>query len=371
MDPQIVNTTATTVSDGERNASRVPVPLVISESRMLSIEERAQEITRHLGFNQSILGRRANKETLRVYCRDFYAYLEYAAWLTCTDCELRGTDPIPLALLPSTLARWMTELSDEDTRSPETGRPYSPNTINRMGSAVRRIMKEAGAQHYLDPDQVKGFHDVEGASKKAHKDRLRKDARFVPSPQQMRAITDRAKEEIDRLVGLRNIAILHTLASTGLRVDTFRLLRKDQLAYRSDLGYWCVRIMSKNEVEPRDVQMSHEADAAIEAWLCARPLDSDYLFTRFDGRGEGSHIRLTEQPLSAFSVRTIVKQAALSASVPQNVTSHTYRRFAGTRIAKEKGVKQAQLHLGHKQASTTLDNYVIEEPEAGIANELY
>jgi integrase/recombinase XerD len=370
MDSQIVDA-ATASSDGDTPASRVPVPLVISESRLLSIDERAQEITRFLGFNQTVLGRRANEKTLRIYCRDFYAYLEYAASLTHTDPELEGMDATTLALRPSTLSRWMTYLADERTRSPETDRPYSPNTINRMGTAVRRIMKEAGAQNYLDPDQVKGFHDVEGASKKAHKDRLRKDARFVPSREQMRTITDRAQEEIDRLIGLRNIAILHSLASTGLRVDTFRLLRKDQLVYRSDLGYWCVRIMSKNEVEPRDVQMSHEAHAAIEAWLFARPLDSNYLFTRFDGRGEGSHVRLTDQPLSAFSVRTIVKQAARHAGVPENVTSHTYRRFAGTRIAKEKGVKQAQLHLGHKHASTTLDNYVIEEPEAGIANDLY
>lgn len=55
---------------------------------------------------------------------------------------------------------------------------------------------------------------------------------------------------------------------------------------------------------------------ARTAWLTDRPLDSDYLFTRFDGRGEGSHVRLTDQPLSAFSVRTIVKQAALQAYVP-------------------------------------------------------
>lgn len=369
MDDFIIVDADGTTTDSK--TSSLTIPLTVSSSRMLSIDERGRELTRLFGFNQSILTRRASSQTLRVYCRDFYAYLEYAVFLTRIDLSLNNSDPVSLALLPSTLARWMTYLSEETTKSPESGKPYSPNTINRMGTAVRRIMKEAGAQRYLDPDAVKGFHDVEGVSKKAHKERLRKDTRFVPSPEQMRAIIDCAQDTADHLLGIRNIAILHTLTSTGLRVETFRLLKKDQIVYRPDLHHYCVRIISKNETEPRDVQMSPEAYASIQAWLTARPHDSNYLFTRFDGRGEDEHVRLSDQPLSAFSVRTIVKQAARIGGVSQNVTTHTYRRYAGTRIAKRNGVKDAQQHLGHKDASTTLNNYVIEEPTAGVADNLY
>jgi len=369
MDDFSITDTDDTTTDSETSA--LAIPLVVSSSRMLSIDERSRELTRLFGFNQSILTRRASAETLRVYCRDFYAYLEFAAFLILIDPALNNIDPVSLALFPSTLARWMTYLSEETTKSSETGKPYSPNTINRMGTAVRRIMKEAGAQRYLDPDTVKGFHDVEGASKKAHKGRLRKDTRFVPSPEQMRIIINCAQNEADGLLGLRNIAILHTLTSTGLRVDTFRLLTKGQIVYRSDLRHYCVRIISKNETEPRDVQMSPEAYASIQAWLTARPHDSNYLFTRFDGRGEDDRIRLSDQPLSAFSVRTIAKQAARNSGVSQNVTTHTYRRYAGTRIAKKYGVKDAQQHLGHKDASTTLNNYVVEEPTSGVADNLY
>ncbi len=361
-------------ADG-RGVEEVMTPRVfpsrVSSSRVLSIDKRSRELTRFFGFNQSILTRRASPQTLRVYCRDFYAYLEYAASLTRIDPLLYASDPVALALAPSTLARWMTYLSEETTKSSETGKPYSPNTINRMGTAIRRIMKEAGVQHYLDPDVVKGFHDVEGASKKAYKGRLRKDTRFVPSPEQMRAITDHAQLAADRLLGLRNIAILHMLTSTGLRVDTFRLLKKEQIVYRSDLHHYCVRIISKNETEPRDVQMSPEAYASLQTWLAARTQDSEYLFTRFDGRGENEHLRLSDQPLSAFSMRTIAKHAARDGGVLQNVTTHTYRRYVGTRIAKKYGVKDAQQHLGHKNASTTLDNYIIEEPTAGVSDNLY
>ncbi len=365
-DPVIVDADPT-ANNGPTAQMLVVAPVVV-ESAKLSIAERGRELSRLFGFNQSILARRANLETLRVYCRDFYAYLEYAASLTRTDPRLKDADPVELALLPSTLARWLTSLSDKDTVSPETGRHYSPNTINRMGTAVRRIMKEAGAQGFIAPERVHGFGEVEGASRRALKDRLRPHNRVRISQEQMRTITDLAEAENDRLVGLRNWALLLALASCGLRVDAFRTLRTDQLVKRED-GYK-FHVMSKNETEPRDVPLSPEAYAAIQEWLCARPADSAYIFTRFEGRGEGEHTRSSPEPLSAFSVRTIVKQAAALAGVPY-VKTHDFRRFVGTVVARLYGVKMAQEVLGHRDAATTLNNYVLPELQAGVTDHLF
>ena len=324
---------------------------------MLSIDERGQELARLFGFNHLILARRLNPDSLRVYCRDFYAYLQFAG-------------SVSLALVPGTLARWVTHLSDEATVSEQTGRPYSPNTINRMATSVRRIMREASLQGYLDPESVKGFHAVEGASRKALKGRLRPHNRVRITREQMREITDLAKTEADRLIGLRNWALLLTLSTSGLRVEPLRTLTTEQLVYRPHLQRHVLVVRSKNETEPRDVPLSPEAYAAIEQWLAARPVDSAYLFTRFDGRGDGGNVRASCQPLSAFAVRTVVKRAAAAVGIA-HVKPHDVRRFVGTVVAKLHGYKQAQHVLGHLDAATTLNNYVLEDLEPGVTDSLF
>jgi integrase len=91
---------------------------------------------------------------------------------------------------------------------------------------------------------------------------------------------------------------------------------------------------------------------------------------------ESPNARLTDQPLSSVSIWRIVKRygsavglidADTQASI---IKPHDFRRFVGTRVAKKRGPKQAQLQLGHKHIATTLDNYVLDEPEPGVANDL-
>jgi len=338
--------------------TKVYYPLVVSESLGLSIEERGREIQRLLGFNQSILAYRLDENSQRMYCRDFYSYLEFA-----------GT--VDEALRPATLARWMNHLAT--ARIPGTEKGYSPNTINRMASAVRKIMKEAGKQGFIDPRVAESFAKIEGVSVKALKGNLRKNNRVRIERETMRLMSD--SSELDRLMGLRNHAILHTLASTGLRIETFRLLTQDQVLRRA--GGYTVHVRGKNEIEFRDVPLSDEAYEAIQAWVAARPVSSKYLFTRFDGGSSDSERpRLSARPLSAVSIRAIVKQYAKAVGLVDEdgkvpVKPHDLRRFVGTTLAKTKGVVQAKLVLGHKKVSTTIDHYVLDEVELGITNDLF
>ncbi len=337
---------------------RTRVPLVASSSIGLSIEERGLEIAQLLGFNQEILAYRLDSSSRRMYTRDVHAYLEFA-------------HTPEQALQPATLIRWMNHLAQ--VTIPGTQKGYSPNTINRMASAVRRLMKEAGKQDLLDPRVADAFSKVEGVSKQALKGNLRKQNRVRIEPETMRAMAQTVDRS--RLIELRNLALLLTLASTGLRVETFRHLTLDQVVRRS--GGYAVSIRSKNEVEFRDVQLSDEAYAAIQDWLAVRPVASPYLFTHFDGgKSDAQKPRLSEKPLSAVSIRAIVKQFARACGIINEegrvpVKPHDFRRFVGTMIAKKYGPKQAQLLLGHKQIATTLDNYVLEEAEMGITNHLF
>jgi len=340
----------------EQTDGAVRYPIVASPGIGLSLEARAEEIRRVVGFTQEILAYRLDETSQRMYCRDFHAYLVFAGQEQYNPLE------------PATLSRWLAHLAHPATVSAETGRPYSPNTINRMASAVRRMMKEAGKQHYLEPGLASAFGKVEGVSKQALKHNR---VRIEPATmRQMAESTDRS-----RLIEQRNLAILLTLASTGLRVETFRTLTEDQVVRRE--GGYAVHIRSKNEVEFRDVQLSDEAYAAIQAWLALRPTKSGYLFTHCaGGKSDGEHPRLTEQPLSAVSIRAIIKAYARAVGMIDEegkvpVKPHDFRRFVGTMIAKKYGPKQAQLLLGHKQIATTFDHYVLEEAKMGITNHLF
>src|SRR5260370_21438288 len=174
-----------------------------------------------------------------------------------------------------------------------------------MAADVRKIMKEARRQGYIHPLTAKAFGEVEGASEQGLKENQRTRNRVEIKADAMREMTELA--DGGRLLELRNRAILLTLASTGLRVDTFRQLRLDQIMRREH--DWAFHIRSKNEVKFRDVPMSDEAYTAIQAWVAARPKTSAYIFTHFEGgNSEYPNARLSESPLSSVSIWRIVKR---------------------------------------------------------------
>lgn len=103
----------------------------------------------------------------------------------------------------------------------------------------------------------------------------------------------------------------------------------------------------------------------IEAWLARRPVTSDYLFTRFAGRGP----RATAQPMSPTAVWQAVQQYAAAVGLA-HVKPHDFRRFVGTELAKT-DIRQAQKALGHARIETTAKHYVLDELEVGLTDGLY
>ena len=78
-----------------------------------------------LPFDTDIVAGTLAPSSQRIYRRDILAYLAFA-------------QEREQALDPATLARWRVELARSRTPT------YSPNTINRMLSAVRSLMSTAG-----------------------------------------------------------------------------------------------------------------------------------------------------------------------------------------------------------------------------------
>ncbi|MBW7883736.1 MAG: tyrosine-type recombinase/integrase [Caldilineaceae bacterium] len=291
-------------------------------------------------FNAGILAGQLAASSIAMYERDFAAYLAFAG-------------SFGAAMDAATLGRWRTHLAQETTKS--------PNTINRMLSAVKRLLREAAAQGYVSHETAAAFDQVAGVKTAALKSRTKQNARVRIEPAAMRELCD--SPEVERIIGLRDTALLATLASSGLRVSELATLTVAQI--RSKGVSYVILVRGKNDVTYREAPLSREAYAHIQAWLDARPLKSDCIFTAFDGRGQ----RATSRPMSAVAIWNTVRKYAGSAGM-DDVKPHDFRRFVGTQIART-NLRMAQKALGHKRLETTARHYILDELEAGLTDDLY
>ncbi|HRW10949.1 MAG TPA: tyrosine-type recombinase/integrase [Caldilineaceae bacterium] len=291
-------------------------------------------------FDTNLLAGQLAPSSIAMYQRDFEAYLHFA-------------QTFPQAVQAATLARWRTQLAQETE--------MSPNTINRMLSAVKRLMREAAAQGYLSHELASAFDTVSGVKTVAMKNRIKANARVRIEPTEMRDVCNSPTGE--SLIELRDAALLATLASSGLRVSELATLTIKNIK-RKQNGYVMV-VRGKNDVEPREAPLSAEAYAHIQTWLQAREAESSYVFTAFDGRGA----RCTGRPMSAVAIWRCVRKYATESGL-DTVKPHDFRRFVGTQLAR-KDIRQAQKALGHKRIETTARHYVLDELEPGLTDNLY
>jgi integrase len=278
--------------------------------------------------------------SLRKYAQALHAYLAFC------------NTPVQALQAPS-LARWRTHLAQHAT--------LSPHTINRLLAAVKRLVKEAAAQGYIDVVTAAAFASVSGVKPQALKDRLKTTTRTRITPGQMRLLCDAPDPQTLR--GRRDRALLATLASSGCRVSEVVTLTAAQIASRT--GRFVLQVLGKNQTAPREAPLSQEASRLIEAWLARRPVASDAIFTSFAGRGA----RAPAKPMSPTAVWQAVQQYAAAVGL-RHVKPHDFRRFVGTELAK-RDIRQAQKALGHTRIETTAKHYVLDELEVGLTDGLY
>jgi integrase len=264
---------------------------------------------------------------------------------------LCGTDA--QALEATSLARWRTHLAQHTT--------LSPHTMNRQLAAVKRLVKEAAAQGDLAVATAAAFASVSGVTPQALTHRLSTTARTRITPGDMRRLCE--APDAHTLRGLRDRALLATLASSGCRVSEVVALTTPQIVARR--GRFVVQVRGKHQTAPREAPLSQEAYMLIEAWLARRPVASAAVCTSFAGRGG----RPSATPISTAAVWQAVQRYAAAVGLPP-VTPHDFRRFVGTQLAK-RNVRQAQKALGHAHIATTAKHYILDELELGLTDGLY
>lgn len=289
-----------------------------------------------------LLAGRLAASTVAMYTRDCAAYVAF--------CGYDGAR----AVEAETLRRWRTYLV-EDTA-------LSPHTINRMLAAVKRVLQEAAVRGVLPREVGGAFGEVEGVRVAALRQRLKATARVRLTPAQMRQLCEAPPPAT--LLGLRDRALLATLAGSGCRLSEVVALTVGQLEPRD--GGYVLQVLGKGQAQPREAPLSQEAQRHIQAWLAARAthgVATLVIFTAFAGP------RPTARQVTAGAAWCAVRKYALQCGL-QAVKPHDFRRFVGTQLAK-RDIRQAQKALGHKRLETTAQHYVLDELQVGLTDGLY
>jgi integrase/recombinase XerD len=292
-------------------------------------------------FDVSILAGTLAPASYEKYRRDIEEYMQFAG------SQERALDP-------STLSEWRTFLA--------VSTAFSPNTINRMLAAVKRLMAEAGEKHYIPREVAKEFECVRGVSIKALRSRLKKNSRTKIIPEQMRRMVD--MPDTSTPIGKRDRAILYTLASSGLRIGELASLTEEQIVFEDD--HYFLEVIGKTETdEPRRAPLRPEAKIAIDEWLAVRPVESEHIFISFAGKGR----QITGKQMSEVALWKIIRKYSVLCGMT-HVKPHDLRRFVGTQLAKD-DIRKAQMALGHKKIETTARHYDLNTLPGGLTDHLF
>jgi len=168
---------------------------------------------------------------------------------------------------------------------------------------------------------------------------------FVEGDDLKRLLSAPLEGDEDRLIKLRDKAILELLFSTGLRVSELAALQRENVNPKKDE----LTVRSKG-MKLRIVFLSDEARSWVKKYVEARRDVSPSLFVRHD-KAKGA-----EEPgnLTPRSIQRIVKKYSIAAGVSKHVTPHTMRHsFATDLLANGADIRSVQAMLGHSSITTT------------------
>ena len=158
----------------------------------------------------------------------------------------------------------------------------------------------------------------------------------------------------DDLRGARDLSILETLYSTGLRVSELAALNRAQV----DLTRREFMVRGKGR-KPRIVFLSEKAAGIIKSYLEKRTDNLDPLFINIKRAKKNliidqSILNPESKRLTTVSIQNIVNKYARKAGIIKKVTTHTLRHsFATELLINGADIRSVQELLGHASITTT------------------
>ncbi len=156
--------------------------------------------------------------------------------------------------------------------------------------------------------------------------------------------------DVTKRNGLRDLAVLALLYSTGLRVGELSLLNRDQV----NLGKREFSVRGKGR-KVRIVFLSERAKVVLEEYLNTR---TDHFSPLFLSNANRSRAAITTKGegmrLQPQAIQRIVRDAALRAGIVKKVTPHVLRHTFATELLRAGAdIRAVQELLGHASITTT------------------
>jgi len=230
-------------------------------------------------------------------------------------------------------------LISKDRKTPKKLRrgkvQLSAGSMNRMLSTLRRYLTYLGDNDYTIPIHPNDIKLVRMPRPHARVAEFRHLVELIESPTLL---------EKNKMVGLRNRAMLETLFSTGMRISELVSLNRDQI---DKTGRIFIRGKGRKE---RFVYLTDRAKSHIQNYLHTRSDDKPALFIPYSGR----NMRKTNARVSPNYLQMKIKQYREFLSINVPTSAHSLRHGFATYLA-EQGANPAaiQILLGHESLHTT------------------
>ena len=161
----------------------------------------------------------------------------------------------------------------------------------------------------------------------------------------------RKPQEVVSVIGLRDRAILATLAYTACRGGAVAKLRLGD--FRSDGTQYVLRFQEKGG-KSREIPVRHESEGFILAYVAAAGIAGDDKDTPLFRGSNGRTRALTGKAMTAKRICELVERRVKDAGLPERLSPHSFRVTAITDLLRQ-GIplEDVQYLAGHAEPRTT------------------
>ena len=160
-----------------------------------------------------------------------------------------------------------------------------------------------------------------------------------------------ASIDTSHVVGLRDRALLGTLAYTGARIGAIARLRRGDL---EDQGSQRVLRFREKRGKQREIPVRHDLDRWLGEYLEAAGIDADPKEAPLFRAALGNRKALSDGPLAANDMRRLLKRRLKDAGLPPIFSPHSFRVLVVTDLlSQDVPLEDVQYLAGHANPRTT------------------
>ena len=297
------------------------LPLIVSNV----LSDTALAILRRAGSNALLAADKFfrvttnNLHTLRAYSRCVGCFLSW--------CEEQGLELVQIT--PGVAGQYFAELKG------------SVSTKNQALAALRHFFDILVTCHALGLNPLSSVRGLKHSLVEGK----------TPAIGVAQARTLLCSINVSHVVGLRDRAILGVLAYTGARIGAIARLRRGDL---SDYGTERALRFAERTSNTREIPVRRDLDTWLTSYLEEASIDRNLRAAPLFLAAEGKRKRLLERPMTAHSMRQMLKRRLADAGLPALYSPHSFRVAVVTDLLNQDvPLEDVQYLAGHANSKTT------------------